>query len=158
MAPWSGDAPFRVNFRFWHFSDMRGQADAVSSWGQSRPRGYERRLPTLTQTGHSGLHGAACHRTQKPLFATAGFPIRPHNLAGNRRVNGRHHVCAAIWGGISAVRYSRPSGRNRLSRVDGLCLVSLERDALLTHVRHRPGRPPYRSRPYYRAGTLSKKI
>ena len=27
-------------------------ADDVRSWGQSRPRGYERRLPKLTRLGH----------------------------------------------------------------------------------------------------------
>jgi hypothetical protein len=36
------------DFACWHLSDMRGQADDVCSSGQSRPRGYKRRIPKLT--------------------------------------------------------------------------------------------------------------
>src|SRR4029077_2119396 len=49
-------------------------------------------------------------------------------LSENRRPS-RTHACAIIWCGISTVCYGWTSRRHRLSRIDGVCLVSLKRDA-----------------------------
>src|SRR5271167_4446945 len=45
LAPYQTGAHQRSEVRLWHLSDMRGQAADVCSWAQSRPGGYERRLP-----------------------------------------------------------------------------------------------------------------
>jgi hypothetical protein len=53
---------------------MRGQADDVCAWGQSRPSGYERRLPNLThkQTGTPGeLDGLSIASKREPIMGIA---------------------------------------------------------------------------------------
>jgi uncharacterized protein len=50
-----------------------------------------------------------------------------------------NHACVVIWGDILTLRYGRASWRNQLSRVDGLGIAFLKRDAAYRAVAQRRG-------------------
>src|SRR5271169_5437913 len=62
-----------------HTADMRGQARDVGSWGQSRPRDYERRLPNLTPCGSRATRTTAAHNVRLVCCGcgVGGFAFRP---------------------------------------------------------------------------------
>jgi hypothetical protein len=88
------DPPFADNqeARFWRKAAVRGQADDVRSWGQSRLRGYERPLPKLTPTATLVVH--------RGNGFDAGF--RPYQSARLSRYNaGPQSSLVSIVGSIS---------------------------------------------------------
>jgi len=68
------------NVGFWHFSEVADLANDVRSWGQSRPRNYERRLPKLTDAVEKVFYG---YQTK---FSKAADAFRAPRREGPHRV------------------------------------------------------------------------
>ena len=104
----------------------RGQANP-----DRKPDNLEEVAQSSSRSNRNGVFkvghtGAVAQLGHEGLLTFAGFPT---SLFGEKEACGGHHVCATIWGGIFAIRDGRPSRRDRLSCIDGLCLVFLKRDA-----------------------------
>ena len=69
-----------------HFSDMADLTDDVGSWGQSRPRNYERRLPKLLRLNTLAQVALFCNFDPSALALRGTFEdfLRVHEI--NRRL------------------------------------------------------------------------
>ena len=72
------------NVGFWHFSEVADLANDVRSWGQSRPRNYERRLPKLTDAVEKVFYGYQTKFSKAADALRARRPEDPHRLIRKR--------------------------------------------------------------------------